>query len=102
MKLWLNYTIIKEFGNGSTKSLWEKCKVLLKMEICVPSNLIPSISSRKGVFSFTVLEGNNGGQSLYPTIVNSLVVRGECVFLKLLPEKHFSNNKWREKKSLML
>lgn len=49
------------------KPLWEKLNVLLKMEICIPSNLIPSISYRRSAIGCIVLKGKKESQSLYPT-----------------------------------
>lgn len=44
IELWLNYTVVKNLAMDQQKSLKEKLNVLMKMEICIPSHLIPSVS----------------------------------------------------------
>ena len=66
-ELWLNYKIVKTLATELQKPLWEKLKVLLKMEICIPSHLIPSISYRGRAIKYIVLEGNKEGRPFYPT-----------------------------------
>lgn len=65
IELWLNYIIVKRMAINQQESLCEKLNVPLKMEICVPSNLI-SVSYRRGAAWFVVLESNKESQPLYP------------------------------------
>lgn len=66
IELWLNCIIVKSMAINQQESLCEKLNVPLKTEICVPSNLIPSISYRRGAIWFVVLESNKESQPLYP------------------------------------